>query len=571
MQRFPRDHLADFVARQRFVFQQALGQTFEIVRLFGQHAVSRVIAFVDQTLHFGLDQRLGIGRYREARRVALIAFMRFGIVDVADSIRHAPAHHHGPCQGAGLLNIARRSRRYAFGTILDDFGGLAGHRHRDLLLAFILVHVQPVHFGQADDHAQGTAARDDRGFVDRIAFGHVHADNGVTGLVIGGLFLLIGGQHHRPALGPHHHLVLGAFEIVHRDKAPAHARRRQRRLVHQVHQIGPRKARRAARDHAQVNVGAQRHLAGVHVQDLLAPLDVGVRHMDRAVKAARAQQRRVQHVLAVGRSDDDHTLVRLEPVHLDQKLVQSLLALVIAAADAHATGAAHGIDLVDEDDAGRVLLGLFEHVADPACANADEHFHKVRPRDGEERHASLAGDGAGQQGFTGTRRADQKGALGDLAAKAAEFLRIAQEFYDFLKLFLGFVDACDIIEGHAAMLFRQQFGARFAKAHGPAAPAALHAVHEENPDADQHKERQPQRDQREEARLFLRLHTDFDVLGDQAVSHFFAHRLDGNELGAILGPDQHTLAVQRHAGDFARIDAGDEIRIGNRPGRYRAL
>ena len=40
--------------------------------------------------------------------------------------------------------------------------------------------------------------------------------------------------------------------------------------------------------------------------------------------------------------------------------------------------AADSVDLVDKDDAGRRLLGLIEHVADAAYADADEHFDKVR-------------------------------------------------------------------------------------------------------------------------------------------------------------------------------------------------
>ena len=46
--------------------------------------------------------------------------------------------------------------------------------------------------------------------------------------------------------------------------------------------------------------------------------------------------------------------------------------------------ATHGVDLVDEDDARRVLLALLEEVADPACADAYEHLDEVGPRDAEE-------------------------------------------------------------------------------------------------------------------------------------------------------------------------------------------
>ncbi len=41
-----------------------------------------------------------------------------------------------------------------------------------------------------------------------------------------------------------------------------------------------------------------------------------------------------------------------------QQLVERLLALIIAATNAGTTGAAHGINFINEDDAGCVLLGL---------------------------------------------------------------------------------------------------------------------------------------------------------------------------------------------------------------------
>ena len=205
------------------------------------------------------------------------------------------------------------------------------------------------------------------------------------------------------------------------------------------------------------------------MQDLLAAQDVRVGHDDLAVEAAGPQQRRIEHVGAVGRGDQDHALVGLEAVHLDQQLVQGLLALVVAAAQAGAAVAADRVDLVDEDDAGRVLLALLEHVADPAGADAHEHLDEVGAGDGEEGHVGLAGDGAGQEGLTGARRADQQHALGNLAAQALELLRIAQELDDLLQLQLGLVDAGDVVEGDPAGLFGQQPGPALAEAHGLAA------------------------------------------------------------------------------------------------------
>ena len=238
--------------------------------------------------------------------------------------------------------------------------------------------------------------------------------------------------------------------------------------------------------------GVERDAPRVDLQDLLAPLHVGPRDHHLAVEAPGPQQRRVQHVGPVGGGDQDHALVGLEAVHLDQELVERLLALVVAAAEARAAMPADRVDLVHEDDAGGVLLALLEEVAHAGGAHAHEHLDEVRPGDGEERHVGLAGDGLGQQRLAGARRADEQHALGDLAAELLELLRVLEELDDLAQLFLGLFDAGHVLEGDLVLLLGDQPGAGLAEGQGLGA-AALHLAHEEDPDADEQDHRHPRR------------------------------------------------------------------------------
>ena len=165
---------------------------------------------------------------------------------------------------------------------------------------------------------------------------------------------------------------------------------------------------------------AERLALAVHLEDLLAAVQVGRVDADLAVEAAGAQQRGVEDVGAVRRRDQDDVGLDVEAVHLDEQLVEGLLALVVAAAHAGAAVAADGVDLVDEDDGRRVLLGLLEQVAHAARADTDEHLDEVGTRDRVERHAGLAGDGAGEQGLAGSGRAVQQHALRDAGADGLE-------------------------------------------------------------------------------------------------------------------------------------------------------
>ena len=179
-------------------------------------------------------------------------------------------------------------------------------------------------------------------------------------------------------------------------------------------------------------------------------------------------KRGIEHVGTVRRRDDDDALVGFEAVHLDEQLVERLLALVVAAAETGAAMTADGVDFVDEDDARRVLLRLLEHVAHAAGADADEHFDEVGARDREERHVGFARDGARDQRLAGAGRADQQAAARNAAAEALELLRVAQELDDLLEIGLGLVDARDVLERHAAVPLGQKLGARLAEAHGAA-------------------------------------------------------------------------------------------------------
>ena len=103
-------------------------------------------------------------------------------------------------------------------------------------------------------------------------------------------------------------------------------------------------------------------------------------------------------------SDEDDALVGLKPVHLNQKLIERLFAFIVSAAQPRASVAAHRVDLVDEDNTGRVLLTLLKKVAHAARTDAHKHLHEVGPRNAEERNARLTGDAFREQGLTGPRR-----------------------------------------------------------------------------------------------------------------------------------------------------------------------
>ena len=152
---------------------------------------------------------------------------------------------------------------------------------------------------------------------------------------------------------------------------------------------------------------------------------------------------------------------------------------------------AHGVDLIDENNAGRALFGLFKQIADTGSTHTDEHLYKVGAGDGEERHTGLARDGFGQQGLTGSRRAHEQNSLGNTGAQRIELAGVLQELDDLLQFLLFLIGAGHIIKGNTVVGILL-LGLQLGKGHG-VAPAAR-ALHEDIPEAahEQHGEQQRQ-------------------------------------------------------------------------------
>ena len=211
------------------------------------------------------------------------------------------------------------------------------------------------------------------------------------------------------------------------------------------------------------------------------------------VEAAGAQQRRVEDLGPVGGGEHDHRVVGLEAVHLGEDLVERLLALVVAAASRRrppSARAADRVELVDEDDRGRGLLGLLEEVAHPRGADADDRLDELRGRHREERDAGLARDRAGEQRLAGAGRADEQHAARDAPAELAVLLRVLQEVDDLDQLALGLLDAGHVLEGHARWedsTRRRALEREAPSGPMPPAPPPRRAKYTNRPDQQEHR------------------------------------------------------------------------------------
>jgi hypothetical protein len=182
-----------------------------------------------------------------------------------------------------------------------------------------------------------------------------------------------------------------------------------------------------------------------------------------------------------GRGHDDDARADCEAVHFDQQLIERLLALLMAERVA-AAAPAHGVELVDEDDAGRMAPGVLEQFAHARGADPGVHLDEIRAACEEERHARLAGNRLRQQRLARAGRSDEQHALRDTSADGGEARRLAQKIDELLHFLFRFVHARDVGEGH-----RGRFLARLARLALEGGDAA--AGHAEEREAEQAEER----------------------------------------------------------------------------------
>ena len=304
-------------------------------------------------------------------------------------------------------------------------------------------------------------------------------------LVVGNDLLLCIGDQAALALWAGHDAIECLCELVHANRALAPTCGEDRSFIHKVGKISSRESRRTAPDLFQVHRLVERLPLHVHLQDRNATLQVWAIKDHLAIESAWAQQRRIKHVRTVRGGDDNHVGTSLKAVHLHEDLIQRLLALIVRSAESGATLATDGVNLIDEHDARRVALGLIEEVAHTRGTNTNEHLNELGARDAEERHASLTGNGTGEEGLSCARRADQEHALRDLCAQRFEALWELQEFNDLFEFNLRLLDACDIGKGDGGLVCNEHLRLALAEAHRLIVLPLRAAHHEDEESADQ--------------------------------------------------------------------------------------
>src|SRR6266852_3070068 len=196
-------------------------------------------------------------------------------------------------------------------------------------------------------------------------------------------------------------------------------------------------------------------LVQVDPKDLFRRPAVRTRDLDDLVEPTGPQEGRVHEVRAVRRADHEDVVQLDEAVHLAQDLRDDVL--VDAGRVHHAADREQGLDLIEEDDAGLLLVRLAEDLLDDALALPDPLREDVRDADVEERHVVLRRDRLHEEGLVATRGTVEQDAALRLERDLREQLRLlVREHDDVLDPLDRLHEPADLAVRHVRLLAEEQ-------------------------------------------------------------------------------------------------------------------
>ena len=144
---------------------------------------------------------------------------------------------------------------------------------------------------------------------------------GMAHFVRGDDFLFLFGNNAALFLRAGNHAFHGFVHVVVIHRVFIGAGGQNGGLVNHVGQVRPHKTRGAFGHRMQIHFRREFDLFGMHFQNGFAPFQIRRGHGHMAVKTARADQRGIQHVRAVGGRHQNNALFAFKTVQLNQQLV----------------------------------------------------------------------------------------------------------------------------------------------------------------------------------------------------------------------------------------------------------
>ena len=313
--------------------------------------------------------------------------MRFSECNTADNIRHTPLLHHALGNVGNLLDIIGGTSGDKVLSVDELLGKTSSKSNSELRLKVLLgVHsrLKTLLLGGEEGKSSCTiGAGDDGNLLHLIVVGDESTTEGVSSLVVGNKLILTLGKHGGTSLllESHHDTVNGTVNLLPSNSGFSNTCRRNGSLIHQVLKLSTRETGSTTSNGLKIYIRFKGLSTGMDTQDTSTSLEVRKVHSDLTIETSRTQQGSIQNIHTVSGSNGNDTRVSIETIHLYQNLVNCLFTLVVTTGESGTTLTSNSINLINEDDAGGILLGLGEDITDTGGTHSNEHLNELGTRD----------------------------------------------------------------------------------------------------------------------------------------------------------------------------------------------
>lgn len=230
--------------------------------------------------------------------------------------------------------------------------------------------------------------RNDGRIMERVGIGEIKREDGMKGIMIGGISILLrsnGGKELRK----NNDIVIGIIELMNGKEEIVEERGNEGGLVEEVGKIGKGEERSKEWEKIEIKIGWKRKIEKMKIENMLEEENIRVRKKEMKVEKEWKKERRIKKVGKVGGRNKDDRLIGLKKVNIEKKMVESMLEIVIEEEKKGEKMKEKRIDLIDEDNEGRIIIGMLKNIEEEDWEEKEENLKKVRKGNGEERKIGL--------------------------------------------------------------------------------------------------------------------------------------------------------------------------------------
>src|SRR4030042_254729 len=200
-------------------------------------------------------------------------------------------------------------------------------------------------------------------------------------------------------------------------------------------------------------------------QNLLSTIDIGSVDHHMTVESPGSEKSGIQNLRSVGGGHDNHPWIGVKTIHLRQELIECLLLFVVSPHGIDPARLSEGIQFVNENNTGSMVLSLSKEVPDSCCSHSDNSLYDIKTTNGEKRDVRLSSHGSGEQGFSCSRHSHQEDSFRNLPTEALKLSRRFKKLHNLFHFLFRLINSSHIGKGDLFLFLRIDFCPALSKGH----------------------------------------------------------------------------------------------------------